>query len=160
MEEKLKKYKFRRSFGLISANVLQMDVDMETKRGSRLITGVFLFVMTIVPFCYGDRIPLFVVTVAAFCIFEGIVHIAGIKIFRLSKPYTPGMVTAEIELLTGIALLVYLASNHLAHWYDYLFGHSSSSPALSSCNAPSWQWLASATRICSPLSRGVSASRS
>ena len=107
---------------LISANVLQMDVDMETMRGSRLITGVFLFVMTIVPFCYGDRIPLFVVTVAAFCIFEGIVHIAGIKIFRLSKPYTPGMVTAEIELLTGIALLVYLASNHLAHWYDYLFG--------------------------------------
>ena len=35
---------------LISANVLQMDVSTEIKRGSRLITGVFLFVMTIVPF--------------------------------------------------------------------------------------------------------------
>ena len=107
---------------LISANVLQMDVSTEIKRGSRLITGVFLFAMTILPFFYGDRIPLFVVTVAAFSIFEGIVHIAGIKIFRLNKPYTPGMVTAEIELVTGIALIVYLATNHLAQWYDYTFG--------------------------------------
>ena len=32
------------------------------------------------------------------------------------------MVTAEIELVTGIALIVYLATNHLAQWYDYTFG--------------------------------------
>ena len=105
---------------LISEHVLQMDVDKETKLGSRLITGVFLFVMTVVPFLWGDAIPLFVVTIAVFSIFEGCVHIAGIKLFRLSKPYTPGMVTAEIELLTAIVLIVYLATNHLAAWYDYV----------------------------------------
>lgn len=106
---------------LISQHVLQMDVDKETKLGSRLITGVFLFVMTVVPFLWGDAIPLFAVVIAVFSIFEGLVHIAGIKLFKLSKPYTPGMVTAEIELITGIALIVYLAANHLAAWYDYAF---------------------------------------
>ena len=106
---------------LISKHVLQMDVDKETKLGSRLVTGVFLFVMTVVPFLWGDAIPLFAVVIAVFSIFEGCVHIAGIKLFQLSKPYTPGMVTAEIELVTAIALIVYLAVNHLAAWYDYVF---------------------------------------
>ena len=106
---------------LISEHVLQMDVDKETKLGSRLVTGVFLFVMTVVPFIWGDAIPLFVVTLAVFSIFEGCVHIAGIKLFQLSKPYTPGMVTAEIELVTAVALIVYLAANHLAAGYDYVF---------------------------------------
>ena len=106
---------------LISKHVLQMDVDKETMLGSRLVTGVFLFVVTVVPFVWADAIPLFAVTIAVFSIFEGLVHIAGIKLFQLSKPYTPGMATAEIELVTGIALIVYLAVNHLAAWYDYVF---------------------------------------
>ena len=44
------------------------------------------------------------------------------EIFKLDKPYTPGLVTAEIELVSGIALIVYLAVNHLGAWYDYTFG--------------------------------------
>lgn len=32
------------------------------------------------------------------------------------------MITAIIEGLTGTALIVYLAVNHLANWYDYIFG--------------------------------------
>ncbi len=57
---------------------------------------------------------------ATFCIFEGCIHIAGIKILRTGKPYTPGMVTAEIEAVAAIALIVYMAVNHLAAWYDYV----------------------------------------
>ena len=30
--------------------------------------------------------------------------------------------TAEIELVSGIALIVYLAVNSLGAWYDYTFG--------------------------------------
>ena len=106
---------------LISANMLQREIDPETKLASRINTGVFIFVMTIIPFFWGDQIPLFALTMATFSIFEGIIHVAGIKIFRLNKPYTPGLVTAEIELVTGIALIVYIAENHLAAWYDYTF---------------------------------------
>lgn len=107
---------------LILKNVLKREVDKEAALGSRLITGVFIFVITIVPFFFGDKIPMFAVAMATFFIFEGCVHVAGIKIFKLDKPYTPGMVTAEIELVSGVALIVYLAVNHLGAWYDYTFG--------------------------------------
>ena len=107
---------------LIQNNVLKIEVDKETALGSRLITGVFIFVITIVPFFFGDKIPMFAVAMATFFIFEGCVHAAGIKLFKLEKPYTPGLVTAEIEQVTGIALIVYLAVNHLGAWYDYTFG--------------------------------------
>ena len=107
---------------LIQKNVLKMEVDKETALGSRLITGVFIFIITIVPFFFGDKTPMFAVAMATFFIFEGCVHAAGIKLFKLEKPYTPGLVTAEIELVTGIALIVYLAVNHLGAWYDYTFG--------------------------------------
>lgn len=107
---------------LIQNNVLQAELDKETKLGSRLITAVFIYVITLVPFFFGDRIPMFPVAMATFCIFEGVVHVVGIKIFGMSKPYTPGLVTAEIELVTGIGLITYLAVAHLGAWYDYTFG--------------------------------------
>lgn len=106
---------------LIQKNILQMDLSQEVKLGSRLITGVFLLVFTIVPFFWGDAIPMFALAMATFSIFEGCVHIAGIKIFKLEKKYTPGLVTAEIEAVTAIALVVYIAVNHLGAWYDYVF---------------------------------------
>ena len=46
----------------------------------------------------------------------------GIKIFQLKKFYTPGMVTAELELVIGVGLIVYLVKNDLGAWYDYTFG--------------------------------------
>lgn len=107
---------------LIQANVLQRELDEETKRGSRLVTAVFIFAMTIVPYFFGDCIPMFVVASASFCIFEGIIHVVGIKIFSLKKPYTPGLVTAEIELVSGVCMIVWLAVNHIGAWYDYTFG--------------------------------------
>ena len=107
---------------LIQKNVLQRDLDEETKKGSRLVTAVFIYVMTIVPFFFGDQIPMFVVAPATFCIFEGISHVGAIKSIGTNKPYTPGLVTAEIELVSGVCMIVYLAVNHLGAWYDYTFG--------------------------------------
>ena len=104
------------------SQLLQRDIDDETKRASRLVTAVLIFVLTIVPFFWGDAFPMLAVAVATFSIFEGFIHIFGIRIFRLKKFYTPGMVTAEIEAVTGIALIVYLVVNHIGAWYDYVCG--------------------------------------
>lgn len=102
--------------------LLQRKVDDETVRASRLVTAVLIYALTLLPFFFGDAYPMFAVAVATFCIFEGFIHIFGIRIFRLPKFYTPGMVTAEVEAVTGIALIVYLAVNHLGAWYDYVCG--------------------------------------
>ena len=107
---------------LFQKNMLGCELDEEAKRGSRLATAGFIYVITIVPFFFGDRILMFPVAMASFCIFEGIIHVVGIKIMQLHKPYSPGLVTAEMELITGVCLIVYLAVNHLGAWYDYTFG--------------------------------------
>ena len=104
------------------SQLLQRDIDDETKRASRLVTAVLIFVLTIVPFFWGDAFPMLAVAVATFSIFEGFIHIFGIRIFRLKKFYTPGMVTAEIQAVIAIALIVYLAVNQIGAWYDYVCG--------------------------------------
>ncbi len=103
------------------SSALQMEVSDDIKRASRIPTGVLLIVFSVVPFVYDD-VALFSVALATFCIFEGFVHIMGIKIFRLPKPYTPGMVTAELELLIGIVLIVYLVRSGQGTWHAYVFG--------------------------------------
>ena len=101
--------------------VIERDVNEETKRASRIPTGVLLITLTLLPFLF-DGIALFAVSIAVFSIFECFIHIMGIKIFGLKKKYTPGMVTALLEGALGIALIVHLAVNHLAAWYDYVGG--------------------------------------
>ncbi|MBO7466420.1 MAG: HXXEE domain-containing protein [Bacteroidaceae bacterium] len=103
------------------SSLIDKDVSAETKKASRIPTGVLLITLTLLPFIF-DKTPLFAVSIAVFACMEGFVHIMGIKIFGLKKKYTPGMVTAELEAVVGIALIVYLAVNHLAAWYDYVGG--------------------------------------
>lgn len=101
--------------------LIERDVNEETKRASRIPTGVLLITLTLLPFIF-DSIPLFAVSISVFGIFECFIHIMGIKIFGLKKKYTPGMVTALVEGVLGICLIVWLAVNHLAAWYDYVGG--------------------------------------
>lgn len=103
------------------SSLIETNVSEETKRASRIPTGILLITFTVLPFLF-DSTPLFAVTIAVFGCFEGFVHVMGIKIFGLKKKYTPGMVTALIEAAVGIGLICYLAVNHLAAWYDYVGG--------------------------------------
>ncbi|MBR4249705.1 MAG: HXXEE domain-containing protein [Verrucomicrobia bacterium] len=114
-------FKYPGGFAELIAKTIQIRLSAETKRASRIPTGIFLLLFSIVPF-YCDGKAVFAVALAAFGIFEGIVHAVGIRIFHTKKPYTPGMITAEIELIAGVLLIIYLVRNHLGAWYDYVFG--------------------------------------
>ena len=69
-----------------------------------------------------DNYVIPILVTASLGVFEGLVHIFGIKLFHRNIPYTPGLVTAELELVTSVVLFVYLTKNHLATGLDYLFG--------------------------------------
>ena len=103
------------------ANLIQVDVSDETKRASRVPAGILLLLLSVVPFIYDD-VPLITMAVATFGIIEGIVHTVGIRLFHMKKFYTPGMVTAWLELAVSVLMIAYLAYNHLGVWYDYVFG--------------------------------------
>ena len=103
------------------ASLIDKELTDDLRRASRIPTGILLVVMTLVPFLFDEN-PMFLVSIATFGIFEGFVHTMGIRLFRLKKKYTPGLATALVEATLGITLLTYLAVNHMAEWYDYVFG--------------------------------------
>ena len=105
----------------LMSGMIGKDVPVETKRASRIPTGILLIAFTFVPF-FWDNCVIFILVTATLGIFEGIVHMMGIRIFRLPKFYSPGMVTAELELLVSVALIVWLEQNDLASATDYVLG--------------------------------------
>ncbi len=102
-------------------NFTGMHVGIDVQKGSRLYTGLYLHALTLVPFFFSQYEWL--ILPAVFLGFwEGFVHIMAIKLWRINKPYSPGMVTAEIEVLIGIGVVWYLSANHLVLWWHYIVG--------------------------------------
>ncbi|MBR4649715.1 MAG: HXXEE domain-containing protein [Bacteroidaceae bacterium] len=101
--------------------LIGVEVSEETKRASRIPAGILLLMLSIIPFVF-DNVPLVTMAVATFGIIEGFVHTIGIRLFRTKRFYTPGMVTAWLELVVSGLMIAYLVTNQLGQWYDYLFG--------------------------------------
>lgn len=109
-------------FANLIFGMLGKDVSQEQNwRASRIPTSILLMAFTFVPF-FWDNCVIFILVTATLGIFEGLVHLMGIRIFRLPKFYSPGLVTAELELLVSIALIVWLEQNNLASATDYVLG--------------------------------------
>ena len=103
------------------SGMLGKDVSQEQKLASRIPTSILLMAFTFVPFFWDDCV-IFILVTAALGIFEGYVHLMAIRLFRLPKFYSPGLITAELELLVSIALIVWLEQNNLASATDYIWG--------------------------------------
>ena len=76
-------------------------------------------VITVVPFLFDSYYWLALVP-AFLGLFEGVVHVVCIKILRIGKPYSPGMITAECELITAVVMFWYFSSHHLVVGWHYL----------------------------------------
>lgn len=108
-------------FADMVSSLIQKDVDNDTKRASRLPAGIFLLVLTVIPFIFSGK-TVIIVALATFGIIEGVVHTVGIRLFRTKRFYTPGMATAWLEFVVSIIMIVYIGVNHLGHWYDFILG--------------------------------------
>ena len=97
------------------------NIPSEIKKGSRLYTGIYLLALTFVPY-FAHGMVWLVLPAVFLGLWEGIVHIMGIRIFRRKRPYTPGMVTAECEFVLSIFVCWYLAHNGLVRPIHFLFG--------------------------------------
>ena len=103
------------------SGLVGIKVDDEMSRASRIPASILLLTLSIVPFVF-DTIPLITIAVATFGIIECFVHTMGIRLFRMKRFYTPGMVTAWLEFVVSVMMITYLAVNDIARWYDYVFG--------------------------------------
>lgn len=109
--------------GFIETGVqrMQLAVSADFLRDCRLPAGVFLLLLSILPFVF-DEVPMLTMALATFGLAEGLVHTVAIWLFRAKRCYTPGLVTAWLEAAVSVLLTVYLAANHLGRWYDYVSG--------------------------------------
>ncbi len=103
------------------SGLVGIKVDDEMSRASRIPAGILLLTLSIVPFVF-DTTPLITIAVATFGFIECFVHTMGIRLFRMKRFYTPGMVTAWLEFVVSVMMITYLAVNDIARWYDYVFG--------------------------------------
>ena len=83
--------------------MIGVDINTEMERTSRIQTSILLLTFTITPFILHNY-PITVLPLAFLGLFEGIVHIFFIKLFKCAKFYSPGMVTAEIQAIVTIIL--------------------------------------------------------
>ncbi len=108
-------------FADLIAGVIGKEVTSEQKSASRIPTSILLIAFTFVPFLWDDCV-IFILVTAVLGIFEGFVHMMAIRLFRLKKFYSPGMITAILELFVSVALIVWLEQNNLASATDYIWG--------------------------------------
>ena len=103
------------------SGLIGKEVSAEQKLASRIPTSILLIAFTFIPFFWDDCVICILVT-ATLGIFEGFVHLMAIRLFRLPKFYSPGLITAELELLVSIALIIWLEQNALVSATDYILG--------------------------------------
>ena len=69
-----------------------------------LPVAIYILIMLLVPFAL-QRTTFLVLIPLGLGLFEGVIHVAGIKIHRLEKPYTPGMITGIIMFVYSIFVI-------------------------------------------------------
>ncbi|HOW90767.1 MAG TPA: HXXEE domain-containing protein [Anaerolineaceae bacterium] len=111
--------KFPGGFFKVMSGIMKVDMTKAPEGLLHLPPTVFIVVVTLLPLLFPGLIFLFL-TVMVLGIFEGIIHIVGIKLGRLKKPYTPGMVTAEVMLIYSIVGIYFAVSKGLVAPLDWL----------------------------------------
>ena len=82
---------------------------------------VLIFVLTILALAF-PQVPLFTCALLVLGCYEGIVHVMGIRLGKLSRPYTPGLVTAEMYALFSIVGIVLMTRAGVAGALDWVLG--------------------------------------
>ncbi len=113
--------RFPGGFYKMMGSIMKVDLTRVPAEYLHLPVAVYIVVITLLPLLFPGIEWLFL-AVIYLGIFEGFVHVAGIKLSRSNKPYTPGMITAEMMLVYSVAGIYFAASKGLAAPLDWLLG--------------------------------------
>lgn len=99
----------------------KMGIDMSKVDMGKchLPTKILILVFATVPMIF-DQVMVIVFVPIMLMFFELFIHIMGIFLHKMKKPYTPGLVTAALMGTWGIGSTCWLFSNGLAHVTDLL----------------------------------------
>ena len=112
--------RFPGGFSRLMARFFGIALTPEKEAASHIPVAVLLVVITFVPFF--TRLPLLALVPVYLGIFEALIHVVGIKLHRMEKPYTPGLVTALCLCAASVCTLALFSRNHLLRGGTYTWG--------------------------------------
>ncbi|MBQ3035093.1 MAG: HXXEE domain-containing protein [Alphaproteobacteria bacterium] len=113
--------KYPGGFADLIAKMIGVHINEEMKRASRIPTGILLLSFTVVPFVFS-KYPFAILPLAFLGLFEGLVHLFAIRLFKTKKFYSPGFVTAQMQFVVSVILFIYLIQNRILSGPEYLLG--------------------------------------
>ena len=109
--------------GFFDLMLKKLEININDVDVGRANLAVFIFWLVYPGLGYiFDNFVFFFMMTIVLSVFEAFVHTAGIKIHKLDKPYTPGLVTAWILAIAAIYSIIQLSKFNLASPIDYLIG--------------------------------------
>lgn len=82
--------------------------------------AVLLLVITFVSF--ATQLPVLALVPVYPGLFETFIHVAGIKIHKMTKPYTPGMITGIVLGISSVIVLIFFSKEQLLSGSEYIWG--------------------------------------
>ena len=112
--------RFPGGFAKLMSNFFGLEVTQDKENASHIPVAVLLIVITFVPFF--TQSPLFALVPVYLGLFEAFIHIVGIKIHKMKKPYTPGLVSALLLCVASVSVLIIFSKNQLLQGSSYALG--------------------------------------
>lgn len=107
-------------FAKLMAKFFGFDLTPEKEQKAHIPVVVLILFMTFVPFFTQWNILALVPVYLG--LVEGFIHVAGIKIHKMPKPYTPGMVTALCMFAASIYTIHLFSAQDIAHSNTFAWG--------------------------------------
>ena len=113
--------RFPGGFADLMTKFFGISSEREKLEWAHVPVAVLLIVILLIPYLF-DSVAMLTLIPAFLGIFEGFIHIVGIKLHKMVKPYTPGMITAVCLCAESIWVFWTLASRHLVSGKDFIWG--------------------------------------
>lgn len=103
------------------AGMVGWDMSGVRKGAEHTSQAAFIVLLMALSMAFPDAHWIFC-SVMVLGIFEGLIHVAGIKLARTERPYTPGLVTAELMLVACIASIALVSGEADVTALDWVLG--------------------------------------
>ncbi len=112
--------RFPGGFAKLMSKFFGLEVTQDKENAAHIPVVVLLIVITFVPFF--TQSPLLALIPVYLGLFETFIHIVGIKIHKMKKPYTPGLVSALLLCVASVSAIVIFSKNQLIQGSGYAWG--------------------------------------
>ena len=112
--------RFPGGFAKLMSKFFGMEVTQDKENLSHIPVVVLLIVITFIPFF--TQSPFLALVPVYLGLFEVFIHIVGIKIHKMKKPYTPGLVSAILLCVASVSVLIIFSKNQLVQSTGYAWG--------------------------------------